>query len=238
MATFEGTYTQKPGDTDPSLAPVADHMPVRDPARLAQQLDGRQRRQARDLPRILAAHDAVLRPAARRRRAARRRHRQPRRLHAASRARALRAGGHSARRGDPHRDGERRALRGRARRPRHDRARQARRPDPGGRRPDAEHLRHPQGQLRAAGRRRLLAGGDLRGIRDPAVRATRRRSPTDLASGGRRQRPRPADRVALHEVDAHRARGLERGDVLDLLRDQAEVQACAPCRRPRSPSPG
>jgi hypothetical protein len=28
MATFEGSYTQKPGETDPSLAAVADHMPV------------------------------------------------------------------------------------------------------------------------------------------------------------------------------------------------------------------
>ena len=28
LATFEGTYTQKPGDTDPSLAPVADHFPI------------------------------------------------------------------------------------------------------------------------------------------------------------------------------------------------------------------
>ena len=27
MATFEGSYTQKPGETDPSLAAVADHMP-------------------------------------------------------------------------------------------------------------------------------------------------------------------------------------------------------------------
>ncbi len=27
MATFEASYTQKPGDLDPSLAPVADHMP-------------------------------------------------------------------------------------------------------------------------------------------------------------------------------------------------------------------
>ncbi len=27
MATFEGSYTQKPGDIDPSLAAVADHMP-------------------------------------------------------------------------------------------------------------------------------------------------------------------------------------------------------------------
>ena len=27
MATFEGSYTQKPGDPDPSLAPVADHFP-------------------------------------------------------------------------------------------------------------------------------------------------------------------------------------------------------------------
>jgi hypothetical protein len=27
MATFEGSYTQKPGDLDPSLAPVADHFP-------------------------------------------------------------------------------------------------------------------------------------------------------------------------------------------------------------------
>jgi hypothetical protein len=27
MATFEGSYTQKPGDMDPSLAAVADHMP-------------------------------------------------------------------------------------------------------------------------------------------------------------------------------------------------------------------
>ncbi len=28
LATFEGTYTQKPGDTDPALAPVADHFPI------------------------------------------------------------------------------------------------------------------------------------------------------------------------------------------------------------------
>jgi imidazolonepropionase-like amidohydrolase len=28
MATFEATYTQQPGDMDPSLAPVADHFPV------------------------------------------------------------------------------------------------------------------------------------------------------------------------------------------------------------------
>jgi hypothetical protein len=28
LATFEGTYTQKPGDMDPSLAPVADHFPI------------------------------------------------------------------------------------------------------------------------------------------------------------------------------------------------------------------
>jgi len=27
MATFEGTYTQKPGDMDPAMAPVADHFP-------------------------------------------------------------------------------------------------------------------------------------------------------------------------------------------------------------------
>jgi hypothetical protein len=27
MATFEGTYTQEPGDMDPSMAPVADHFP-------------------------------------------------------------------------------------------------------------------------------------------------------------------------------------------------------------------
>jgi hypothetical protein len=27
MGTFEGSYTQKPGETDPSLAAVADHMP-------------------------------------------------------------------------------------------------------------------------------------------------------------------------------------------------------------------
>jgi hypothetical protein len=27
MATFEGSYTQKPGDLDPSMAPVADHFP-------------------------------------------------------------------------------------------------------------------------------------------------------------------------------------------------------------------
>ncbi len=27
MATFEGTWTQRPGDMDPSLAAVADHMP-------------------------------------------------------------------------------------------------------------------------------------------------------------------------------------------------------------------
>jgi hypothetical protein len=28
MATFEATYTQEPGDMDPSMAPVADHFPV------------------------------------------------------------------------------------------------------------------------------------------------------------------------------------------------------------------
>ena len=28
LATFEGTYTQKPGDMDPSLAPVAEHFPI------------------------------------------------------------------------------------------------------------------------------------------------------------------------------------------------------------------
>jgi hypothetical protein len=27
MATFEGSYTQKPGDLDPSMAPVAEHFP-------------------------------------------------------------------------------------------------------------------------------------------------------------------------------------------------------------------
>ena len=55
-----------------------------DPARLAHQLDRRQRRQARDLPGILAAHDAVAWPALRRRSDARRRDRQPCRLHASS----------------------------------------------------------------------------------------------------------------------------------------------------------
>ncbi len=90
-------------------------------------------------------------------RAARGRHGQHRGLHAAPRTRALRPGGHGAWRGDPHRDRERRALRGCARGPRHDRARQARRPDPGRRRPDEEHLRHPPRQLRAERRRRLFA---------------------------------------------------------------------------------
>jgi imidazolonepropionase-like amidohydrolase len=28
LATFEGSYTQKPGDMDPSMAPVADHFPI------------------------------------------------------------------------------------------------------------------------------------------------------------------------------------------------------------------
>ena len=92
--------------------------------------------------------------------------------------------------------------------------------------PDEEHLGHPQGQLRPERRHRLRAGGDLRGVRDPPLRRAARDHPLSAAgaSRGRRERPRPADRVALHEVDAHRARRLEHGDVLDLLGDQPEVQ--------------
>src|SRR5579872_548311 len=49
-----------------------------------------------------------------------------------------------------------------------------------------------------------------------------RYSPDEL--GGERERLRSSDRVALNVVDAHAARGVECGGVLDLLGDHFEVE--------------
>jgi hypothetical protein len=245
MATFEGTYTQKPGDMDPAMVPCRRPLPVRRAARLAQQFDGCQRWEARGLPRVLAAHDAALRPPARGGRPARRRHRQPRGFHAAPRARAVCESRHPARRGDPHRDRECRALRGRARGPRHHRARQARRPRPGRRRPDRGHLGHPQGELRAEGRRGLRAGRALRGVGDPALRrpAIGRPLSRDQAAGASgRGRPiacpctksMPIARAASSEVTSSICSATRRKFSVRAMPTTALTMAWLTLSRPRS----
>ena len=64
-------------------------------------------------------------------------------------------------------------------RPRHDRPRQARRPDPGRRRPDAEHQRHPPRRPHRQGRHDLRPGGALPDARRQTggVKGGRRRIP-------------------------------------------------------------
>jgi hypothetical protein len=164
IAVFEGMFNQRQGEMNPSLAAVADHVPF------ATQRDWRGNSMdvtEANLAIYRASYAKMIRfigctrPACRWSPA-------PTAMpdSRAPRARTLRAGRHDARRGDPHRDPEWRALYG----ARTDGKRPVPRADLICRwRPDGEHLRHPPRQLRAEGRRGLCARGHLRVVRRAAL---------------------------------------------------------------------
>ncbi len=114
--------------------------------------------------------------AARGGRADRRRHGFARWLRADARARALREGGHPGARGAAHGDARRRARRRAGRAARLDRARQARRLHPRGRRSERGSRRAAQPAPRREGRRAARAGRDVARARHPAAAQRRPRS--------------------------------------------------------------
>jgi len=161
VTIYEDLLTGRPDRVRPSLAAVEPRLPYQMRRTLLggnlPVPPGKEQRYLDSYPRP-ARHGA---PPPRRRDPAGGGDRLDRGRHAPPRARELRPLGNPGPGGPAHRHPRRRPRDEARRRPGHDRPGQARRPDPGRRRPDAEHQRHPARRPHRQGRRGLRPRGAL-----------------------------------------------------------------------------